>query len=226
MSDPPAFDDAATVSSATAEPVSFALLADRVARAIPGLGDEAHEVLWQVEELDRAVYMAVANAPTPVIDHALRRLSNAANYSQLWVGISAALAVVGGRRGREAATDGLVAVLVTSGLVNQAIKRVAERERPDRVGSGMPEHRHVRMPRSHSFPSGHSASAFAYASAVSRRLPALAVPLHVLAAGVAYSRVHVGVHFPGDVMVGSVLGMGTGQMAGSLAGWVRRHRHG
>ena len=55
------------------------------------------------------------------------------------------------------------------------------------------------MPTSTSFPSGHAASAFAFAYAVGRRIPALAVPIRLLAAGVAYSRVHTGVHYPGDV---------------------------
>ena len=62
------------------------------------------------------------------------------------------------------------------------------------------------MPTSHSFPSGHAASAFAFASAVGRVLPAEGIPLHALATAVAYSRVHTGVHFPGDVVLGAVIG--------------------
>jgi undecaprenyl-diphosphatase len=62
------------------------------------------------------------------------------------------------------------------------------------------------MPTSASFPSGHSASAFAFASGVAARLPVVAMPVHGLAGAVAYSRVHTGVHYPGDVLVGSVLG--------------------
>ena len=53
------------------------------------------------------------------------------------------------------------------------------------------------MPESTSFPSGHAASAFAFAYAIGHHLPALAVPLRLLAAGVAYSRVHIGVRYPG-----------------------------
>ena len=68
------------------------------------------------------------------------------------------------------------------------------------------------MPESTSFPSGHAASAFAFAYAVGRHLPGLAVPIRLLASGVAYSRVHTGVHYPGDVVIGSVLGAGTAAM--------------
>jgi undecaprenyl-diphosphatase len=72
------------------------------------------------------------------------------------------------------------------------------------------------MPRSSSFPSGHAASAFAFAYAVGRHLPVLAVPIRLLAAAVAYSRVHTGVHYPGDVVVGSVIGAGTGAMVAAV----------
>ena len=63
------------------------------------------------------------------------------------------------------------------------------------------------MPTSGSFPSGHTASAFAFATAVTADLPQLALPLFGLATVVGYSRVHNGVHYPGDVMAGAVLGL-------------------
>jgi undecaprenyl-diphosphatase len=62
------------------------------------------------------------------------------------------------------------------------------------------------MPRSRSFPSGHAASAFAFATAAGHELPLAGLPLRGLAAVVAYSRVHTGVHYPGDVVVGSLIG--------------------
>ena len=71
------------------------------------------------------------------------------------------------------------------------------------------------MPTSRSFPSGHSASAFAFASAVGGVIPALSLPLHLAAAAVAYSRVHTGVHYPGDAVIGSLAGASAGQVVGS-----------
>ena len=64
------------------------------------------------------------------------------------------------------------------------------------------------MPGSTSFPSGHSASAFAFATAVGDELPLAWLPLHAVATAVTYSRVHTGVHYPGDVLVGSLMGTG------------------
>ena len=95
---------------------------------------------------------------------------------------------------------------VTSAVVNAAVKPLARRRRPDRLAGEVPVARHVRMPTSRSFPSGHSASAFAFATGVGHVSPAIAVPLRGLAAGVAYSRVHTGVHYPGDVLAGALIG--------------------
>ena len=68
------------------------------------------------------------------------------------------------------------------------------------------------MPASSSFPSGHSAAAFAFATGVGRTLPPAGVPLRALAALVAYSRVHTGVHYPGDVVAAALLGAAIAQV--------------
>ncbi len=67
------------------------------------------------------------------------------------------------------------------------------------------------MPSSSAFPSGHSAAAFAFANGVGHVLPAAGFPLRALAALVAYSRVHTGVHYPGDVLAGALLGSAIAQ---------------
>jgi membrane-associated phospholipid phosphatase len=163
--------------------------------------------LAELERIDRAVYEAVAATPTPRLDGAMRRLSAAANYSRLSIAASALLAVSGGSRGRRAAATGLVSVAVTSAIVNAVVKPfVGRRMRPDREGAEVPLARHVPMPTSRSFPSGHTASAVAFASGVGSVMPLAALPLHALAATVGYSRVHTGVHYPGDVIAGAVLG--------------------
>jgi len=72
------------------------------------------------------------------------------------------------------------------------------------------------MPSSSSFPSGHSAAGFAFATAVGREMPWVGSGLRFAAAAVAYSRVHTGVHFPGDTVVGSLIGAGTGQAVAGL----------
>jgi membrane-associated phospholipid phosphatase len=163
--------------------------------------------LEDAERLDRAIYVAVARTETPSLDRMMQRLSQAADRSRLNIAAAALLAAAGGRAGRRAAKLGIASVAVSSAVVNAAIKPVARRRRPDReMHSRVPEARHVAMPTSRSLPSGHSASAFAFATGVGQVMPHGAAPLRVLAALVAYSRVHTGVHYPGDVVIGALLG--------------------
>lgn len=159
-----------------------------------------------IRRADLELFRAVARTEVPVLDAILPRLSHAANHSRLWVGLAAVSAASGGRFGRRAATRGLLAVAATSALTNLPAKLLTGRTRPDLAV--VPEVRRLaRVPASTSFPSGHSASAFAFATAASLEDPRLRWPLLTLATGVATSRVYTGVHYPGDVLVGSAIGV-------------------
>jgi membrane-associated phospholipid phosphatase len=160
--------------------------------------------------VDLSVYRAVAQTPTPVLDRGVPRLSHMADRSMLWLAIAAAMFALGGRSGRRAARDGLIAIGMASASVNQGFKRVAVRARPERDDEALAKERWVRMPLSTSFPSGHTASAFAFATAAGEHLPLLWLPLRGLALVVGYSRVHTGVHYPGDVIAGAVIGSACG----------------
>jgi undecaprenyl-diphosphatase len=163
-----------------------------------------------LRETDRELYLAIAEAGSPAVDAGLRRLSRAANHSRLWMVSAAALAAFGGPAGRRAAMTGMLAVGVTSAVVNQGFKRVFRRDRPLRTQED--RNRHVRMPTSTSFPSGHAASAFAFSQSVSSTMPWTGIGLQMMATAVAYSRVHTGVHYPADVAAGALIGMGIGQL--------------
>lgn len=182
---------------------------DPVAEA--ALGSPLRRVLDELVDLDVAVYEAIEATPTPTIDVPLRMLSNAANHAKLYVGIAAALFAVGGPAGRRAAVTGLAAVGVNSFVVNVPMKLLGKRPRPKRGRVRVAEARHTRMPSSTSFPSGHSASGFAFAAGAAEAMPQVGIPLRALATVVAYSRVHSGVHYPGDVVVGSLVGMAVGE---------------
>ncbi|HEY3908011.1 MAG TPA: phosphatase PAP2 family protein [Streptosporangiaceae bacterium] len=190
---------------------------ERIAERLDGTGrlGQLTAGLRQAGAIDRAVYDAIAKVPTPALDVTMRRLSNSANHSLIWLGVAAGLSLTG-RPGRKAAARGLLAIGVTSAVVNLAIKPLSSRQRPDRADAGVPDQRQVSMPRSTSFPSGHSASAFAFATAVSRDNPWLSIAIQFLAGGVAYSRVHTGVHYPGDTIAGALIGVGAGQAVSSV----------
>jgi membrane-associated phospholipid phosphatase len=182
---------------------------------------KAVAVLGELGQVDLAVYRAIAGTPAPTLDRPVRRLSAAANWSGLWLAIGGAMAIAGGRAGRRAAAAGLVALAVDSAVVNIGLKVVARRRRPDRDLASVPRVRRVPMPASASFPSGHTASGFAFADAVAHTLPAAAAPLGLLACAVGYSRIHTGVHYPGDVVIGAVIGTAVGE----AVGWGMRRLH-
>jgi undecaprenyl-diphosphatase len=185
-------------------------------REEPSASDPPASWLEEAERVDLAVYAAIARTSTPRLDRAMARLSAAADYSRLSLASAGVLALAGGRRGRRAATLGLASVATTATFVNLALKPLGRRRRPDRIAEDVPVARHVRMPISSSFPSGHSAAAFAFATGVGYALPGAAVPLRALAAMVAYSRVHTGVHYPADALAGALLGTAFGQGTAKL----------
>jgi membrane-associated phospholipid phosphatase len=203
--------------------------AERLAERLEARAEPPRPILMaalhELGQIDRAVYRAIAVTPSPTLDEPLRRISTLANNSAMWIGVAGALFVAGGRTGRRAAATGLVAVGVNSAIVNLPMKFAGRRSRPDREGAGVPRQRWVPMPTSTSFPSGHSASAFAFTEAVTSVLPGFTIPLRSLATIVAYSRVHTGVHYPGDVVVGSLVGATIGEAVGLIARRVARRRH-
>src|SRR3954454_18684837 len=162
--------------------------------------------LKDARRIDASVYAAIAATPTPTLDRFMRRLSNAANHSRLSLAAAAVLAATGGAAGRRAARLGLLSIAATSSITNLVVKPLARRGRPEAHAHLIPVGRRLALPASRSLPSGHSAAAFAFATAVGQALPAAGPPLRVLAMLVGYSRVHTGVHYPGDVVAGAALG--------------------
>jgi membrane-associated phospholipid phosphatase len=161
------------------------------------------------------VYGAIAASRTPTLDVAMRGLSRAADHSKLWFATAAAMALFGDSRSRRAARKGLLSLGLASGSAHLA-KQLTARRRPPRRAAEELRRRHVPMPRSSSFPSGHAASAFAFATAAGNAQPVLSAPLRAVATLVGYSRVHTGVHYPADVLVGAFIGVSAAELSGRV----------
>ena len=147
---------------------------------------------------DARLHAFIGRLPTTPVDRWLRRLSTFANHGKLWLVIGLVLGV---RKGplRRGAIRGVGSQAVSSLLVNAVLKRYFGRVRPDL--ENLQSHRRLRRePGSLSFPSGHSSSAAAFVTGVAMESPLAGAAMAPVALGVGYSRVHVGVHYPGDVV--------------------------
>ncbi|MCX5206795.1 phosphatase PAP2 family protein [Streptomyces sp. NBC_00237] len=156
--------------------------------------------------LDHTVFDKIASAHIPGADQALPALSRAANHGRLWFASAATLAALGGPKARRAARRGIGSLALASLATNVVAKYAVRRHRPatDRVPF---VRRPATTPWTSSFPSGHSASAAAFAAGVALEAPRYGALVAPVAAAVAFSRVYVGVHYPGDVLAGCALGI-------------------
>ncbi|MGW2260655.1 phosphatase PAP2 family protein [Streptomyces sp. NPDC004749] len=180
--------------------------------ALPGRGPAAPgtraRVAALLESWDQRVFRSVAARHWPGADLVLPRLSRSANHGLLWFGTAAGMAALGGSaRARRAALRGVVSLGLASAAINTVGKRAVRRQRP--VLDAVPVIRRLkRQPFTTSFPSGHSASAAAFATGVALESKGWGALVAPVAAAVALSRVYTGVHYPGDVLAGAALGVG------------------
>jgi undecaprenyl-diphosphatase len=157
-----------------------------------------------IRRWDAALHAWVGALPRSPADRWLRRLSDFANGGKLWLLVAALLGL---RRGelRRAAIRGVGSLTVSSLVANLVLKRIFGRVRPD-FRNLRSDRQLRRAPLTLSFPSGHSASAAAFVTGVAMESTAAGAALAPLGLAVGYSRVHAGVHYPGDVAAGFAVG--------------------
>jgi diacylglycerol kinase family enzyme/membrane-associated phospholipid phosphatase len=168
---------------------------------------------WDTRTLGR-----LGAAESEVLDHLMPRLGRAADHGLLWLAVAAGLGATRSKWSRRAALRGVASLTIASAAANVLTKQLVGRSRP--AGLVPATRRQLGPPRTTSFPSGHAASAAAFATGVALEMPSLALPVGALAAAVGASRVVTGVHYPSDVAAGFALGTVAGLV--TLRWWPRR----
>ena len=148
------------------------------------------------------LYFLQENIRTDFLDGVAAILSVAFNAGIVWFVICALMAIP--KKSRSAALMVLCAVVLAFVIGELTMKNIICRVRPCNVDTDILLA--VSRPSSYSFPSGHSGSSFAAATAIFLWNKKWGIPALVLAMIVALSRVYLFVHYPTDVMVGAVFG--------------------
>lgn len=112
---------------------------------------------------------------------------------------------------------------LASAFITIASKSIIKRDRPYVTH---PSIQPLSVEGSYSMPSAHTSSAFATATSLSMAYPKwyVVVPSFVWASSVGYSRMHLGVHYPSDVLVGALVGSGSAFLTQKANQWLNKKR--
>ncbi|MFQ3676010.1 MAG: phosphatase PAP2 family protein [Endomicrobiia bacterium] len=111
--------------------------------------------------------------------------------------------------------------ILISNILSTSMKYLINRERPF---IKYPELQNITRVSSPSFPSGHTSTAFALATSLSLAFPKwyVIVPSFLWAGLVAYSRLHLGVHYPSDIIAGIIVGCGSAFLSIKINYWINK----
>lgn len=172
---------------------------------VAGRGSGVVTARWDNRVLRRSMYASRGR-----VGRALPAISKVADRGLVWPALGGVLCLH--RATRRAGASGIGAVLVCS-AVTGVLQAAVDRDRPSRLKSLVARGSATR-PGSSSFPSTHTANAFAFASAASCLSPALGVGLFPFAAAISAARVGMAHHYPSDVLAGSFIGAVVGVSLG------------
>lgn len=157
----------------------------------------------------------------PFLTPILRVITTLGNGGAIWIALTVLMLVL--PKTRKVGFMTSLSLIGTLLVNNMFLKNIVNRTRPYELIEGLTYL--VRTPVDSSFPSGHSACSFAVACIMFRRLPKkYGVPALILAILIALSRLYVGVHYPSDVLFGTISGIVISYVAEAFAEWIMKRK--
>ena len=158
----------------------------------------------------------------PSLDVGFRKLTNSITYTD--IGTPVILFTVAAIKHDSVAKRKAVYIgssLLLSAAISGIIKKAVKEPRPFVI---YPEIQKLTKAGSDSFPSGHTTDAFSLATSLTLAYPKwyVAVPAYTYASAIGYSRMHLGVHYPGDVLAGAIIGSGTAFLTHKINYWLAK----
>lgn len=162
--------------------------------------------------LDRRVLRAMrTRGHPPRVEAAVKAFAATGEFGAIWTASALTAAALDGKR-RQRWVRAAAAPPLAVGA-NFLVKLVVRRPRPD-LGRRLPPL--ARAPSDFAFPSAHATSSFAAAAAMGRVAPAARPALFAGAAAMALTRPYLGMHYPSDVLAGTLLGTALGRLVPGL----------
>ena len=152
------------------------------------------------------------NLTSPLLDAFFKSITRLGDKGIFWIAIALLLCV--SKRTRKYGYIMFISFLLEAVCVNLLLKPLVARTRPFVMNPDIPLM--IKPPSDYSFPSGHAGISFAGASALLFGKSKLWIPFMILAFFIALSRVYLYIHFPTDVLCGSIIGLLSGWAAAKL----------
>lgn len=170
------------------------------------------------------LYFIQDNLTCGFLDFLMPKVTLLGDYGVFWILIAVVLLII--KKHRKTGVAVAVALILTLLVGNALLKNVIARDRPCWIDTSVALL--IGVPSDYSFPSGHSMASFAAAVALLHYHKRVGVAALVLAAIIALSRLYLFVHFPTDVIAGTLIGIGLAIAAiaitEKITGCIKKHR--
>lgn len=162
---------------------------------------------WEVDFLK----FVIENFHNDMVTEIMRFITSLGNSGFIWIVIAAVFLII--PKTRKTGFTMAVSLIIILITVNLILKPLIDRARPFEINSDILKSILISLPSDGSFPSGHTAAAFAAATAAfccNKRIGSI---LYIMAVLMGISRLYFAVHFPTDVIGGIVIGVAAGVLS-------------